>query len=126
MALGKDPLRLMIHEGVYVVLFLVTATVAGWALTGLLNSYLVSNVATFLFSAVVANWLALRIYANRRLIDAGLWLNRAAGENLLAGLAGGAGAACLVLGPPLLLGVARLTATPGDRPSAGAVVFVMF
>jgi membrane protease YdiL (CAAX protease family) len=126
MAPGKDPLRLMIHVVVYVVLFLITATVAGWALNGLLNSYLVSNVATFLFSAVVANWLALRIYANRRLIDAGLWLNRAAGENLLAGLAGGAGAACLVLAPPLLFGMAHLASTPADRPSAGTIVFVMF
>ncbi|HMC60572.1 MAG TPA: type II CAAX endopeptidase family protein [Candidatus Solibacter sp.] len=126
MALGKDPLRLMIHVVVYVVLFLITATVTGWALTGLLNSYLVSNVATFLFSAVVANWLALRIYANRRLIDAGLWLNRAAGENLLVGLAGGASSACLVLAPPLLSGMAHLTSTPADRPTAGTIVFVMF
>jgi uncharacterized protein len=126
MALGKDPLRLMIHVVVYVVLFLVTATVSGWALNGLLNSYLVSNVATFLFSAVVANWLALRIYANRRLIDAGLWLNRASGENLLTGVAGGAGAACLVLAPPLLLGMAHLTSTPADQPSAGTIVFVTF
>src|SRR5450432_3267591 len=126
MALGKDPLRLMIHVVVYVVLFLITATVTGWALTGLLNSYLVSNVATFLFSAVVANWLALRIYANRRLIDAGLWLNRASGENLLVGLAGGAGSACLALAPPLLSGMAHLTSTPADRPTAGTIVFVMF
>jgi membrane protease YdiL (CAAX protease family) len=126
MAFGKDPLRVMIHAVVYVVLFLITATVAGWALNGLLNSYLVSNVATFLFSAVVANWLALRIYANRRLIDSGLWLIRASGENLLVGLAGGASSACLVLAPPLLFGIAHLTSTPADRPSAGAIVFVMF
>jgi len=126
MARGKDPLRLMIHVVVYVVLFLITVTVAGWALNGLLNSYLVSNVATFLFGAVVANWLALRIYANRRLIDAGLWLNRAAGENLLLGIAGGAGSACLVLAPPLLLRMAHLASTPADQPSAGTIVFVTF
>jgi membrane protease YdiL (CAAX protease family) len=126
MAFGKDPLRLMIHVVVYVVLFVITATVAGWALTGVLHSYLVSNVATFLFAAVFANFLALRIYANRRLIDAGLWLNRASGENLLFGLAGGAGAACLVLAPPVLLGIAHLTSTPSDQPSAGTIVFVTF
>lgn len=125
MAFGKDPLRLMIHVVVYVVLFLITATVAGWALYGLLT-YLVANVATFLFSAVTANWLALRIYANRRLVDAGLWLNRASGENLLVGIAGGAGSACLVLAPPLLLGIAHLTTTPADQPSAGAILFVTF
>jgi membrane protease YdiL (CAAX protease family) len=126
MALGNDPLRLLIHVVVYVVLFLITATVVGWALNGLVNSYLVSNVATFLLAAVVANWLALRIYANRRLVEAGLWLNRAAGENLVTGIAGGAGAGCLVLAPPLLLGAAHLSATPSDQPSVGMILFVTF
>jgi membrane protease YdiL (CAAX protease family) len=126
MATGKDPLRLVIHVVVYVVLFLVTANVAGWLLNGLLDVYLVSNIATFLFSAVFANWLALRIYADRRLIEVGLWLNHASAENLVAGFAGGAGAAFLVLAPPLLLGVAHLARTPDDQPTAGSIVFVTF
>ena len=126
MAPGKDPLRLAIHVVVYVVLFLVTATMAGWLLNGLLDVYLVSNIGTFLFSAVFANWLALRIYADRRLIEVGLWLNRASAENLVAGIAGGAGAAFLVLGPPLLLGVAHLARTPDDQPTAGSIVFITF
>jgi len=126
MAPGKDPLRLAIHVVVYVVLFLITATVAGWLLNGLLDVYLVSNIATFLFSAVFANWLALRIYADRRLIEVGLWLNRASAENLVAGLAGGAGAAFLVLAPPLLLRVAHLASTPDDQPTAGRIIFLTF
>jgi membrane protease YdiL (CAAX protease family) len=126
MATGKDPLRLVIHVVVYVVLFLVTATVAGWLLNGLLDVYLVSNIATFLFSAAFANWLALRIYADRRLIEVGLWLNRASAENLVAGLAGGAGGAFLVLAPPILLGMAHLATTPDDLPTAGSIIFVTF
>jgi len=116
----------MIHVVVYVVLFLVTATVAGWAIYGLFPSYLVSNVATFLLAAVVANWLALRIYTNRRLVDAGLWLNRASGENLLVGIAGGVASACLVLAPPVLVGAAHFAYTPADQPSVASIIFVTF
>jgi len=126
MAFGKDPLRLTIHVVVYIVLFLITATVVGWALNGLLNAYLVSNVVTMLTAAVVANWLGLRIYANRRLADAGLWLNKASGENLLTGFAGGAGAACFVLAPPLLFGIAHFNPVPGSRPDAATILFVTF
>jgi membrane protease YdiL (CAAX protease family) len=99
--------------------------VSGWVLNGLLD-YLVANIATLLFSAAFANWLVLRIYANRRFIEVGLWLNRASAENLVTGLAGGAGAAFLVLAPPLLLGVAHLAPTPDDQPTAGSIIFVTF
>jgi hypothetical protein len=77
-----------------------------------------------LLSAVFANWLALRIYEDRHVVDVGLWLNRRSAENLVLGLAGGAGTAALVLIPPLLVGAAHLTPTPADQPTVGTIIFV--
>jgi membrane protease YdiL (CAAX protease family) len=120
----KDPLRLFLHVGVYVVLYFLTALVFGQVLLWL-GGYLAGNVGAVLFSAFSANWLALRIYENRRVIDLGLWWNRATMENLAWGIIGGAGSACLVLLPPLIVGAAHMVRTPAESSSAGAVIFVI-
>src|SRR3954453_13401218 len=99
----KDPLRMFLHVGVYVVLYFLTALVFGQLLLWL-GGYLVGNVGAVLLSAFVANWLGLRIYENRRVVELGLWWNRPSAENLSWGLMGGVGAAVVVLGPPLLTG----------------------
>ncbi len=120
----KDAVRIVIRLAVYVVLYFVTASVCGplllWA-----GGYLVGVTATGLLAAIFANWLALRIYENRHIVDLGLWWNRSSGENLLLGLAGGVGSACLVLVPPLLAGVAHFRASPPTEQSTfGTFVFV--
>ena len=72
-ATGKDPLRLSIHLIVYVALYFATAFV----FTGLLvwlGGYLTGITATGLLAAIFANWLALRIYENRHVVEIGLWL----------------------------------------------------
>jgi len=120
----KDPLRLVLHVGVYVVLYLLTALVFGQLLLWL-GGYLVGNVGAVLFSAFSANWLALRIYENRRVVELGFWWNRASAENLCWGLIGGALSAALVLLPPLLVGAAYMARTPSDDSSAGTIIFVM-
>jgi membrane protease YdiL (CAAX protease family) len=53
----------------------------------------------------------LRVFEEFPIAALGLRWNRASADNLAAGLAGGIGAACLVLAPPLLLGVARIERT---------------
>jgi membrane protease YdiL (CAAX protease family) len=122
-ASGKDPLRLGIHVTVYVALFYATAFVFSGLLVWL-GGYLTGVTGATLVSAVFANWLALRIYEDRHLVDVGLWLNRRSAENLVLGLAGGAGTAALVLIPPLLVGAAHLTSTPADQPTVGTIIFV--
>jgi hypothetical protein len=119
----QDPLRIAIHVGVYVVLYFATAYLFGPLLLWV-GGYLAGITAAGLLSAVFANWLALRIYANRHVVEIGLWLNRASADNLGLGLIGGAGGACLVLGPALLVGVAHIVPTPAEQPSAGAIIFV--
>ena len=120
---GKDPLRLGIHVVVYVALYFATAFVFSGLLVWL-GGYLTGVTGTGLLSAVFANWLALRIYENRHLVEIGLWLNRRSAENLVLGLAGGAGSAALVLAPALLAGAAHLTPTPADQPTVGTIIFV--
>jgi hypothetical protein len=122
-AWGKDPLKLGIHLTVYVALFYATAFVFSGLLVGL-GGYMTGVTGATLLSAVFANWLALRIYEDRHVVDIGLWVNRISAENLVLGLAGGAGTAALVLTPPLLAGAAHLRATPADQPTVGTIIFV--
>ena len=119
----KDPLRLAIQVGLYVALYFLTAFVFGPLLLWL-GGYLAGNTGAVLFSALAANWLTLRMYENRRLVDLGLWWNRASLDNLAFGLIGGAGSACVVLLPPLLTGAAHMSRTPAEPGTAGTVLFV--
>src|ERR1051325_7001416 len=80
-AMSKDPLRLAIQVSVYVVLYFGTALVFGQLFLWL-GGYLAGNTSAVLFSALSANWLALRIYENRSLVDLGFWWNAASRCNL--------------------------------------------
>jgi len=119
----KNLVRLAIQVTLYVVLYFLTA----WVFVPLLlwlGGYLLGNTGAVLLSATAANWLTLRIYEGRHIVDLGLWWNRASLGNLGWGLIGGAGSACLVLLPPLAMGAAHMTSTPAEPGSAGTILFV--
>ena len=117
----RDPARLAIRVGVYIVLYILSTIVFGWSLTGI--GYLVAIVGTSVLAAGLANWLTLRIFEGRHLVDAGLWWNRASSSNLAIGFAGGMGAATAVLLPPLVFRAASLVRSPEDRLTAGSLIF---
>ena len=119
----KDPVRLITHLLVYIVLFIVGAIMFGWLLANL--GYRVGMIGTTLAAAAFANRLALRIFEGRNLLDAGLWWNRASSDNLIIGLVGGAGSAAIVLAPPLLFQAAHLVPTPQETPTFGSFIFVV-
>ncbi len=119
----KDPLRVALHVFVYVVLYFVTAWIFGKPLLWL-GGYLVGVTATGLVAAFFANWLALRIFEDRHVLELGLWWNRTSAANLAWGFAGGAGSACLVLAPPLALGMVHFVPTPQEPSTFGTLVFV--
>jgi membrane protease YdiL (CAAX protease family) len=121
--MNKDPIRVAIQVGAYVLFFYITAFVLSSMLLWL-DLYFSGFTGAELAAAIAANWLAMRLYANRSLVEVGLWLSRASAQNLAIGLAGGVAAACLVLGPPLVLGAAHLSATPKDLPTFGTILFV--
>src|SRR5271157_2840396 len=110
----QDPLHIAIQVTVYVALYFATAYFFFGPILLWVGGYLTGTIATGFLSAVFANWLALRIYEDRPVSDAGLWLNPDSAHNLLFGLIGGAGSACLVLAPPLLVGAAHIVRTPAE------------
>jgi membrane protease YdiL (CAAX protease family) len=119
--MSRDPARIAIRVGVYVVLSYIGLIVFGWGFSW--AGLLVDAVAMTLFTGLIGNWLTLRIFEGRSLHDAGLWWNRASSANLLIGLAGGAGAVIAVLAPPLAVRAAHEISTPADLPTFGMIVF---
>jgi membrane protease YdiL (CAAX protease family) len=107
----------------YVVIMWLTREILGFVLVWV-GGYFLGGLGGNLAVALVANLLVLRFFTNLRLVEVGLWWNRASWENLAIGVVGGTGAASLVLGPALLAGAAHLSSTPKDQPSFAVLVFV--
>jgi len=118
-----DPLRIAMHVVTYVAFYFLITALAGPVFLWV-GGYLMGVTGSLLFAAIAVNWLALRIFENRRLTDAGLWWNRASADNLALGLAGGIGSACLVLAPPLLVRAAHFVPILNEPASLGTFLFV--
>jgi membrane protease YdiL (CAAX protease family) len=117
-------LQAAIRAGLFLLFYIVAARLAGWFLAGLDNP-LLSGTSVILITGLTANVLCLRIFEGRPLADCGLWLNNCTGRNLLLGLAGGAGAAAVVLAPPVVAGAAHFVSLPAEPASAGGVAFLI-
>jgi CAAX protease family protein len=119
----RPPLQIALRVVPYVAFYFLLVTLSG-PLFLWLGGYLTGVTASLLFAAVFVNWLAMRIFENRPLADAGLWWNHRSADNLAFGLAGGIGAGCLVLGPMLLAGRSHLAPTPAEPFALGTLAFV--
>ncbi|MFN7933335.1 MAG: CPBP family intramembrane glutamic endopeptidase [Bryobacteraceae bacterium] len=86
--------------------------------------YLVSAALGTFAAAAIANTIAIRVYERGRISDVGLGWTQGSRKNLLLGLAGGVGAALLVMVPPLLLGAARLTPAEDWHFSPASILFL--
>jgi membrane protease YdiL (CAAX protease family) len=117
MAGRNDPVRIAVHVAVYLVLYILSINLFG-PLLAWLGGFLVGITTTELVGAIFANWLALRMFENRSLADAGVRWSRASADNLAMGLAGGIAAALLVTIPALAFGAARLVHVAGESWSA--------
>ncbi|MFN7919895.1 MAG: type II CAAX endopeptidase family protein [Bryobacteraceae bacterium] len=84
---------------------------------------LIASVIGVFAAAAVANSLALRIYEHLRLPAVGLDWNNDSPRHFAIGMGVGVGAALLVLGVPLLFGLAQWTA---DSTSATGVASFLF
>jgi membrane protease YdiL (CAAX protease family) len=119
----KDPVRIALQFTLYVLAYFGAMFVAGPIFRWVGGDF-AGLVTAHLFSALTANWLALRFFTELRLAAIGLWWNRAAADNLAWGLAGGIGAACLALVPALAFGAAHFIRTPAEQPSWAAPIFL--
>lgn len=114
---------LVLQVVMYVVILWLARAIVGSVVVWALGDF-PGGLAGMLAIALAANLLVLRIFNSRRVVDLGLWWNRASMENLALGILGGAGAACLVLVPAVAAGAARIHGTPDDQPSFAALLFV--
>jgi membrane protease YdiL (CAAX protease family) len=108
-----DAKSVALRVGLYIFFYWVTLLAVSHLLVGLAG-YLVGGSVGTLVAAFTANLLTVRIYEQRDWRDIGLRGGRASAVNLAWGLAGGGAMALVVLGGPLLAGMARL------EPAAGA------
>ena len=119
----RTKLRLVLRVAVFALL----ARAGLWVFPSLMYlaaDFLVAATLGAFAAAAVANAVVLRIYERGRLADIGMHWSAASRRNLLVGVTGGIGAACLVLGPPLLFGLAELRPDPDYPGSFGGFFFV--
>jgi membrane protease YdiL (CAAX protease family) len=120
----KDPVRVVSHVIAYAAFYL-SPLILGFGflmqwLAGALAGMTLANLAAALF----ANWIALKIFAERPVMAIGLWWNRASADNFTIGLIGGIGAACVVLALPLGAGAAHFARMTDEQPTIWAAVFL--
>lgn len=105
---------------VWIVCLKVLAPVVAW----IGNALAALTISGFL-AALAANACGMVLYRKRPLLDIGLRWNSSAAVNAALGLAGGAGAALLAIGIPLLAGASRLSRLPNEDATPATVAFVV-
>ena len=122
MAGSSDKIGVYLRVGVYIFLYLIAlyllASLMVW-----LGGYFFGGLLSQFAAALWANWLCLRIYGRLGLSSLGLLWNGASMWNLGLGIAGGIGAASLVLLPPLAGHFARLETAKEAHPSWDVFLF---
>ena len=116
-------LGVALRVGVYVLL--IAAGMFLFSRLLLIFGNLVASAVGVFLAAVVANALVLRIFDRAHLTAIGLAWNPASVRNLLIGLAGGTGAACVILIGPIVFGLAELQAVAGAEPHWRTMLFVI-
>ena len=113
----------LLRVGVYVFLTYMSLLLLAYVLHALNAGLLLTAVFSTFCAAALGNSLALRIYERIHLADLGLHWTSASVRHVLLGLAGGSGAALIVLGLPLIAGAAVLKESPSSAPSAVSFLF---
>src|SRR4051812_2490750 len=122
LTLPGDKLGVILRVG----LFIFIAFVGLYIFSILLSpaGYLVQAAIGTFAAAAVANTIAIRVFERAGLADIGMHWNAASARNLALGIAGGLGAALLVLGPPLLMGIAEMRPDPQRGGNWANLLFV--
>jgi hypothetical protein len=118
-------IEIALRVGVFAFLSLAAMIAISTIVLATTGAYVLAATLGSFGGGIVGNLLALRIYergSDFRLI--GLGWNPSSRRNLWLGVAGGAGAALLVLVPPLLVGAAELRRSTENPGSAGQIAFV--
>jgi membrane protease YdiL (CAAX protease family) len=121
----RDPVRAAIQAGVFLLLYVVAVYLLG-PLALLAGGYLVGLTVGSLVAAALATAFAMAIFGGHPLIDVGLCWNGFARANVLWGIAGGTGAAVLVIAPAVLFHAAHFVPSPEAGANWRTLLFVPF
>lgn len=99
-------LGLLLRVGIFAFMEVAGLTLLGPMLLPVIGYVAAATLSTF-GAAAIANTVAVSVYERGSLADVGLGWSPASWRNLLLGLAGGIGAAVLVTGVPLAVGLAK-------------------
>jgi membrane protease YdiL (CAAX protease family) len=112
-----DPFRPLLGAGLfafgYYILLNLTATAAQF-----LGRAMVAQTIPPLIAASLMGALAMAIFESRSLSDLGLHWREGTGQNLLTGIAVGAGGAVLLIVAPVFAGIAHFEAVSGTSPAS--------
>src|SRR5215468_5076064 len=106
-----DWLGLVLRVGLFVIIGWMSVIIFSWLMISLAGLLVTSALSTFA-AAAVANAITVRIYERGRLSDLGLGWTNASLREFLFGLGFAAGAAVLVVGVPVGIGMARFENAP--------------
>jgi len=118
-----DIYGIAVRVGLFAFLELLGLIVFGALLAPWAGTVASAALSTFL-AAVVTNSFTVRIFERLSVADLGLAWNPSSVRNLLWGLGGGVLAALIVLVPPILAGVAKLTPSPDQPATWRSLLFV--
>ncbi|MBI3679887.1 MAG: CPBP family intramembrane metalloprotease [Acidobacteria bacterium] len=116
-------LGVLLRVGVFAFLEIAGLFICGSLMTPVAGYAVSASLSTFA-AAAAANAIAMRVYERRHMADVGLLWTPASRRNLLLGFAGGAGAAVLVLAPPLALGLAEWKVAEGWQGNIASALFL--
>jgi membrane protease YdiL (CAAX protease family) len=119
-----DPFRPLLGAGLFAFGYYIVLNLMATA-AQFLGRDMVAQTVPPLVAASIVGALAMAIFESRSLSDLGLHWRESAGRNLLTGIAVGVGGAILLIGPPVLAGMAHFEAVPGRSVSWRAVLFTL-
>jgi len=114
----------ILRVGVFVFLALLGYIIFPAIMELVAGSLVVASALGFFAAAAVANAIALRIYERGKLSDIGLGWTAASARNLALGVAGGAGAALIVILGPILVRVADIEPAANAHVQWGSVILL--
>lgn len=124
MGTRERALRVAMRLIVFLVLSLAGLRLFGAALYWLTGNLLLASALGVFAAAALANALLMRMYEGAALVEVGLAWTRAGRRNLLLGLAGGAGAAVVLVAGAVASPAAEWEAVSGEATGWPVILFV--
>jgi len=118
----KKAIDTALRVGVFTILVLALTVLFGWVLN--IVNYVFASVVSLFLAAVTASAVTMHVFERGSLADIGMHWDPDSVRNLALGLAGGIGAACLVILGPIVAGAAEIHAVAGSETHFRTILYV--